>query len=595
MRPAAALSKWIAMLAAVLAVAGCATPASPTPEGDKPAQLPEAAGPPTAEIPAEAPQAAPPPRVSEALLPSIQVPRVEEQAVEEPRFDLAVKDVAAPEFLMDLVQGTPYGIVVHPEVNGTISLRLNNVTIPEILDAVREVYGYEFRRIRNGFFALPPRLQSRIFQVDYPNIQRSGRSQTRVSSGQLSDQVGDTQGRASGSAAAATGGQRSRRVIDSSQVTTDAKLNFWEELASSLRAIIGEQEGRSVVVSPQVGIVVVRAMPAELRQAEEFLSRTRASSRRQVILEAKILEVELNDGFRAGINWALLIETGAKSLLASQTGGATLLGDAALSDIAGNSGILDPGGPSLPSNTDTSAFGGIFSLALELDDFSAFIELLESQGRVRVLSNPRISTINNQKAVIKVGSDEFFVTDVSSTTVTGTATTTTPQVTLTPFFSGIALDVTPQISESGEVILHIHPSVSNVVDQTKVIEVAGENLTLPLALSTIRESDSVVRARSGQMIAIGGLMQERSENLRASIPLVGKIPYLGALFRQTSERTRTSELVILLRASVVGDDTWAQELGRLETRLTLPPYGLEPGSLWLEEERSPGAGSGTSP
>ena len=125
---------------------------------------------------------------------------------------------------------------------------------------------------------------------------------------------------------------------------------------------------------------------------------------------------------------------------------------------------------------------------------------------MNVLSSPRIATMNNQKAVIKVGTDEFFVTDISSTTVTGAATTTSPSIELTPFFSGVALDVTPQISEQGEITLHVHPSVSRVEDQIKSIEFGTDDttLTVPLARSTVREADSIVRARNGQVVVIGG-------------------------------------------------------------------------------------------
>jgi len=587
MRPAHRLPRWMAIVAISLAGAGCATLASPELEGAESAHRPEAAAPPATEMPDRAPLQALPPEVSEALLPPLRVPFAEEPAADEPRFDLAVKEAPAPGFFMNLVEGTPYDVVVHPEVGGTISLTLKDATIPEVLDAVREVYGYELQRTPKGFFVLPPGLQSRVFRVDYPHLHRAGRSQTRVSGGQLSERSGGVEDDSAGESATTIFGSRSGSVVESSQVTTDSEVDFWGELTSILRAIIGSEEGRSVVASPQAGMVVVRAMPAELRQVGEFLSRARVSLRRQVILEAKILEVQLEDEFRAGINWALLIESGTNYLLASQTGGASLLGDVGVSDIAGETGILDPRSLSQVSNTKTSAFGGLFSLVLNFDHFTAFLELLEAQGRVRVLSNPRISTLNNQKAVIKVGSDEFFVTDVSSTTIAGTTPITTPQVTLTPFFSGIALDVTPQISESEEVILHIHPSVSKVVDQTKVIELADKNLTLPLALSTIRESDSIVLARSGQMIVIGGLMQELSRDLRAAWPVLGKIPYLGGLFRQTREESEMSELVILLRVTVVGADTWDNELTRVERRLELPPYGLEPGVLSAEEERRP--------
>jgi MSHA biogenesis protein MshL len=156
------------------------------------------------------------------------------------------------------------------------------------------------------------------------------------------------------------------------------------------------------------------------------------------------------------------------------------------------------------------------------------------------------------------------VTDISTTTVTGAgATTSTPDITLTPFFSGIALDVTPQISEGGDVILHIRPAVTEVVDRRKEIVVAGFDQSLPMAFSTVRETDSIVRARSGQIIVIGGLMQESTEQLRASTPVLGDIPGIGRLFRHTREVTRKTELVILLRPVIVDHDgVWDYALGR---------------------------------
>jgi MSHA biogenesis protein MshL len=186
-----------------------------------------------------------------------------------------------------------------------------------------------------------------------------------------------------------------------------------------------------------------------------------------------------------------------------------------------------------------------------------------------VLSSPRVATLNNQKAVIKAGTDEFFVTDVSSNTVTGTAATTSRDVTLTPFFSGIALDVTPQISANGEVILHIHPTVSEVTDQTKALTVSGETDELPLAFSEIRESDSVVRARSGQIIAIGGLMRNASRQLDQSVPWLGRVPGLKRVFGSSREVETKTELVILLRPIVVDDDSdWPRIIQPAADRLT---------------------------
>src|SRR5690606_973046 len=161
-------------------------------------------------------------------------------------------------------------------------------------------------------------------------------------------------------------------------------------------------------------------------------------------------------------------------------------------------------------NLDGEGFGGVFGIGIDTTDFDAFIELLQTQGRTQVLSSPRTTAVNNQKAVIKVGNDEYFVTSIGSQTTTGTATNTSSQIQLTPFFSGIALVVTPQISATGEVILHIQPTVSEVTDQTKTFTVSGRTESVPLAFSSVRQSDSIVRARSGQVVVIGGLMRSAS-------------------------------------------------------------------------------------
>ena len=426
------------------------------------------------------------------------------------------------------------------------------------MEAVGDVYGYEIVGTSYGFQVLPGRLQARIYQIDFLNVVRSGRSASFVSAGTLTavDGIGDTS--IDGGTVTAFGGTQNRQVLGTQIDTLSPETSFWGELYTSLVAIVGPGDGRSVVVNPQSGAVVVRALPSELREVETFLRATQLMVQRQVILEAKILEIDLSEEFQAGINWAALVDNSA---LISQTGGGTIFPDG-VSDIGGETGNLDPGGLDPIKSALASAFGGVFAVALDFDNFKAFVELLKTQGNVQILSSPRISTLNNQKAVIKVGQDEFFVTDISTTTITSTATTSIPNVELTPFFSGIALDVTPQISESGYVTLHVHPAISEVVDQEKSFTVAGVEQTLPLALSTVRESDSIVRARSGQVIVIGGLMQDAINDVQAKPPVLGDVPGVGAAFRQQRRESRKTELVILIRPIVVDSDgqQWVEAL-----------------------------------
>jgi MSHA biogenesis protein MshL len=318
-----------------------------------------------------------------------------------------------------------------------------------------------------------------------------------------------------------------------------------------------------VVVSPQSGVVVVRAMPDELRSVDHYLSTTQNIMHRQVLIEAKVIEVVLSDGFQSGVNWAALKESGNSSLLIGQTGGGTLF-DNGTSIIDGNTGDLNPGALSQVTSTATSAFGGIFTAAFNINqNFAAFIELLKTQGDVQVLSSPQVSTTNNQKAVIKVGTDEFFITDVETNTNTSTVSSNVQNnVELTPFFSGVALDVIPQIGEDNSITLHIHPTVVDVSEKVKNVAVSETTtLSVPLAVSSIRESDSVIRAQSGQVVIIGGLMKNKTTNNVDSVPFFGDIPLIGGLFRHNQELTVKSELVILLKPTVVeGPQQWAQSL-----------------------------------
>jgi len=525
-----------------------------------------------------------PPEVSAALMPPLNIEFSGiTRAPPERRFDITVDRINARTFFMSLAKDTPYNMVAHPGIKGKISLSMKNVTINEVMETVRNVYGYEFNRSNNGYEVLPAKLRSKIFTIDYLNVKRSGLSNVRVSSGQVQTSQKNRSGSRSGRTGTNSGTNNSNgsgrsTAVSGSQVSTRSESSFWAELTVALQAIIGIEEGRKVIVNAQSGIVVVRAMPAELRAVEKYLQTTQNIIERQVILEAKILEVELSDGFQSGVNWSVLGKgNNGDSVIAGQFGGSSVF-TSGVSNLQGQSDALNPANPGGLRSDVASAFGGMFAMSLDIGDFTGFLEFLETQGEVHVLSSPRVSTVNNQKAVIKVGTDEFFVTDVNTNTNTalgGASANQSVNVELTPFFSGVALDVIPQISEDGMVTLHIHPSVSEVTERVKQISLSSiSQLSVPLALSMIRESDSIVRARSGQVVVIGGLMQNQTRNKKTSIPLLGDLPLIGGLFRHEQKITRKSELVILLRPIVVdNDNVWAGEMQKITEhfgRITQP-------------------------
>jgi len=528
-----------------------------------------------------------PEAVDKALLPPLQTEMPKPAQVRtEPRFDLVVNNAPAAQVFMAIVSGTRYSMLLHPELAGTISVNLKDVTVREALETIRELYGYEFKVQGTRVFIQPLTMQTRIFQVNYLAGRRQGASDVRVASGSIasggsgngssgsSGSSGSTASGNSGSGASGSGSGTTQRAPDSSRIYTTTDSDFWTDLTTALRAIVGSDGGRQVIVNTMSGVIVVRAFPTEQRNIEEFLRATQLIVERQVMLEAKILEVQLSEGYEAGINWAGFDSTGAlRGAVGANAANFDLNGAA----ITGStlSSALGSGFNSASGRTDA----GVFGLAFRTKSFASLLQFLESQGNVQVLSSPRIATLNNQKAVLKVGTDEFFITNVStSTTTTGTTATVSPTITTEPFFSGIALDVTPQIDENNNIILHIHPSITNVAEKTKNINLGSlGNFTIPLASSTVNETDSVVRAQDGGIVAIGGLMKQSQSEDKTGIPVAGDVPVLGALFGQRSKSFLKKEVVVLLKPTIIQGDRARQDLMETQERIqSYDPRLIEP-------------------
>ena len=453
------------------------------------------------------------------------------------------------------------------------------------------MYGYEYRYQGDRIIVSPLTLQTKIFQVNYLTAQRIGRSDTRVTSGGL---VGNTQGAQGGNSpvasASADAGSNplAQQAASGTQVSTTNQNDFWRELGEVIRAIVGGEAGNNVVISPQSGMIIVRAMPRALREVEDFLRASRVSIERQVMLEAKIVEVVLSEGFQSGINWTAFDSRGNHRW--SSGANASQINNAAPGLGVNNAGSLvtpydTNAGTFVPNTVGNvinaplagvagriagSALGSVLGLAFTTNSFAALLSFLETQGTVHVLSSPRIATLNNQKAVLKVGTDDFYVTNISTTTTSsGSSSSVSPTITVQPFFSGISLDVMPQIDDDSNITLHIRPSVSVVSERNKVLSLGSlGTFQLPLASSNINETDSIVRVTDGNIVAIGGLMEHAQTDDSGKIPGAGDVPGVGELFKQGRKALQKRELVVLLKPTIIrGDKEWRDDLEQTQQRL----------------------------
>ena len=531
-----------------LLLAGCKITPDPKVTADATNQLSQAASTPAAVAANPAvPLAVQQEVLAESLRPLLR---------NEPRFNVNAQDVALPDFLRSLMADTPYSMVVHPEVSGRISLQLKQVTLAETLEQVRQLFGLDVRQSGSIFQVFPAALRTETIAVNYLMLQRQGLSAITVNSGGVSQNSNNQSNQnnrgnfnnnnlGSSNSLGNLGSMGNQQQFSGSSIQTENRTDFWRDLEQTLQAFLAQAPERMVVVSPQAGLVTVRAMPDEIAAIRAFLGQTEQHLQRQVVLEARIIEVTLNDDYQQGINWQNALASIRSTEFNLTTSGIT------------------------PANALTAQLGGVTAISFNNADFNGVINLLQTQGNAQVLSSPRVTAMNNQKAVIKVGQDEYFVTDVTSnTTIAGTgATTTSPNISLQPFFSGIALDVTPQIDAQGAVILHVNPSVTETSEQSKTIRFSDETVVLPLAQSNIRQSDTLIRARSGEIVVIGGLMQTVKSDSVSRTPILGAIPGLGQLFTSKRQIEQKKELVILLKPTVVEPGVWQQQIGQSSEQL----------------------------
>ncbi|MEL6869515.1 MAG: secretin N-terminal domain-containing protein [Pseudomonadota bacterium] len=450
---------------------------------------------------------------------------------DEPLYSFVARDLPISQACKLFGKAYDLNIVVEPDVSGSVNVELTDLPFAEVMESMLGASGYYWERRGNIVFIKS--WQTRSFAIDYIRLVRSGSgtSLAQVSSGgQAGGQGGGVGGGGGGvgggvGAAGGAGGAAGQMSIQQ-----EDKVDFWAELEEQLAQLVSD-DGR-LVVNRLSGTVQVTDQHRRVEEIDRYITELNNAIYRQVDIQVKIVEVTLNDDSSLGVDWSRLVRNGDGEFV-----------QGSLSTI-----VLTPAGglPSLPPT------GNVTFLDIEngLNRITAVVQALEEQGKVDIVSQPHIRTLNNQSALVKVGTDRTFFRKEQSTDRTAggsqTFATDIPQVVT----EGIVLSITPQIASNGWITLDVSPvvtrvsSVSEVIDSNGVVQSAAPNLD-------ISQASSLVRARSGETIVIGGLIQSQQTEARRAVPLLGRLPIVGRLFQSKYQIETKKELIMMLTPRLI--------------------------------------------
>jgi len=490
----------VALIGWMLTGLGCANPQAVRKSSPPPAAAARQAVPP-APAPVPAPAARPAPLPETLVEGGVETHRsAAEFRKPSKRYTLVMSGADARELFLSLARENEFNLVLAPEVSGAVTLDIKDVTAEELMTEVCGMIGCRVSFSGRTVRVTAAKRITRVFPVDYLVTTRTGQGSLVASTS------------ATGSGTTGTESQ------STNSITTEEKGDFWAGLAEQLGELVSQSGGKAVV-NRTAGTVVVTDFPENVERVRRHLRLLESRMRAGVVIEAQILEVALDDDTKYGINWAALPDLSSSLHLAGNlTGGATAI-------------------------QTLSSGATAFQIGVAGSKFNAFLDAQAAAGNLNVLSAPKVSTLNNQKAVIRIGRQDVFFRAV----VTPASTTSAAFTTYTPesITEGIILSVTPQIARDGRIMLSIHPSITEKVGEAR----APDNNTAPIL--DIRETNTVVSVGDGQTVFIGGLMQERTQETVTSVPFLGDIPYLGALFRSNAQTKKKTELVILITPRVV--------------------------------------------
>ncbi len=454
------------------------------------------------------------------------------------KVSLFVRDIEIKDVLFLLSKDSNLPIVADKDIQGKITVNIQDKTVYEILDVIVKPLGYVVFVEDGTIRVTNPRLVSKTFRVNYIRSSRNSSSTMNASISALSS---GQQGESQTSTTSTTSGVGSGTI--GVKVTTEDKSSFWKELSKGLEVLIfgesgaggeggfskADKTGKKLILNEQSGLVYVKDYSDNMKKIQRFLEDIQISVRRQVMIQAHIIEVTLNDSYSLGVDWNNL-----------------WVGDTLIN---------------ISQNLVPTPATGVFQVKLSDNRFTALIDAMKQQGTLNILSSPKISVVNNQKALVKLTRRE--VSWIKKTTVTGNPpvveTSNTPQIDEV----GIFLDVTPQIDEQGMITMHIHPSISEI---TKVSESPDQQSSMPVI--AVREVDTIVNARTGQTVVIAGLIKDNILETRTYVPFLGDIPLIGSLFTQISQKKEKTELVILLTPYVLNEQNTGQMSREYEEQLS---------------------------
>jgi len=483
-------------------------------------------------------------------------------------YSVVVNAVKVQELLFALARDAKLNIDVHSGISGTVTLTAIDQTLPQLLSRISRQVDMRWELDGPNLVVMPDSPYLRSYRIDYLNMERAATGTVGVSS-QIGS--GSASGGAGGAGAAGGGGGNS----SSTTVSNTSNNRFWATLERNIRDLLREtdrilpaggvpqaapaqaagapgaappaatapnitfREAASVIVNAESGVIVVRATSRQHEKIQEFLDQVLTSAKRQVLIEATIAEVQLNNQYQQGIDWTAFRTRGATTITGTQQSPATVTG--------------------LPS---TPGFPNLFSLAIDSTNISGMLQLLESFGNVRVLSSPKLSVLNNQTALLRVVDNIVYFNVQVSIAAGNLNSNATTAVNTTPVTVpvGFVMNVTPQISGDDTILLNVKPTTTRLVrfvaDPNPIFvplpggEPVPQNLIPQLRM---REMESLIKVNNGQIAVLGGLIEDSINDIEDTIPIVNSIPIVSWFFSSRNRNNSKTELVVFLRPIVVKD------------------------------------------